>query len=200
MKKGYGVVYVGSGDDGSYRSVRAHRLSYVLTNRDVLGGQVLVCHKCDVRRCVNPDHLFVGTNEDNVADCLAKGRTARGKANGMMRITDAKVLEIRRRVDLSHVKAGQEFGLSDGYVRRLRAGIFRREVGGLRVLSSYEKGIREIEIHPVDVILAIRRRTDLCQSEASREFGVSCGYVRKVRSGKVRRAVGGIRPLSEYTC
>ncbi len=53
----------------------AHRLSYRATHGDA--GDKFVCHKCDTPSCVNPDHLFAGTNSDNLKDCYNKGR--RGK-------------------------------------------------------------------------------------------------------------------------
>jgi hypothetical protein len=52
---------------------RAHRLSYAWHVAD-LGDCMLVCHRCDVPACINPDHLFLGTSMDNVQDALAKGR------------------------------------------------------------------------------------------------------------------------------
>jgi len=51
----------------------AHRVAYVLTSGPI-PQSLFVCHRCDVKLCVRPDHLFLGTNEDNARDCWAKGR------------------------------------------------------------------------------------------------------------------------------
>jgi hypothetical protein len=60
----------GFGDDHTYNASRA---SYYLS-RGKDPGDLLVCHKCDNPRCVNPLHLFLGTEEDNIQDCIRKGR------------------------------------------------------------------------------------------------------------------------------
>jgi len=54
-----------------------------------------VCHVCDVRNCINPDHLFLGTHADNMRDMKNKGRAHLGEAHGMAKLTNSQVLEIR---------------------------------------------------------------------------------------------------------
>jgi hypothetical protein len=51
----------------------AHRIAYEKWVGPIPDG-MLVCHKCDVKLCCNPDHLFLGTDEDNIMDCIKKGR------------------------------------------------------------------------------------------------------------------------------
>jgi hypothetical protein len=69
-KDGYGVLFVGT------RRVAAHRYAYQLTHQVMLTADQFVCHKCDNPPCVNPDHLWIGSVRDNVADMIAKGRAA----------------------------------------------------------------------------------------------------------------------------
>ena len=57
------------------RAIGAHRASWIIYRGDIPEG-LHVCHTCDVRDCVNPDHLFLGTASDNMQDCVRKGRSA----------------------------------------------------------------------------------------------------------------------------
>ena len=86
---GYGSFWL----DGSDRC--AHRVSWLI-HKGEIPGNLFVCHKCDVKLCVNPDHLFLGTTQENTADRVKKGRCARGRAHlKRVTLTEQEVNEIR---------------------------------------------------------------------------------------------------------
>jgi hypothetical protein len=90
--KGYGTFGIGGG-----RFQRAHRFAWTLAYGDP--GMFHVLHRCDNPPCQNPAHLWLGTNADNVADRVAKGRTGdhAGEANPAAKLTRTQVEDIRRR-------------------------------------------------------------------------------------------------------
>lgn len=97
---GYGVLSPG----GSLPVRSAHRVSWEIHNGPIPDG-LFVCHHCDVRHCVRPDHLFLGTAKDNVADMIAKGRrgdipspSKRGEEHYAARLSDVAVAEIRAEI------------------------------------------------------------------------------------------------------
>ena len=96
--KGYGN-YLISYDPATKRCQRmlVHRFSWTHFNREIPKG-MLICHKCDVRNCVNPDHLFLGTHKDNAIDRNSKGRhfIIIGEANGRSKLTQEKADQIRK--------------------------------------------------------------------------------------------------------
>src|SRR5689334_5069110 len=87
---GYGVI--GIWEEG--RSVRAHRFSYSNFVGPIPPG-MLVCHECDNRKCVNPDHLFLGDGKVNIQDCVRKGRHASTKLTNIPRVTWPMATNIR---------------------------------------------------------------------------------------------------------
>lgn len=72
-------AHYGQIGDGERGTMRTHRLSWEIHNGPIPEG-MFICHTCDVRRCVNPQHLFLGDVRDNSADMYAKGREQLGKA------------------------------------------------------------------------------------------------------------------------
>lgn len=90
----------------------AHRFSFEAFCRP-LNMEELVCHKCDVRECVNPDHLFAGSTLDNMHDMHAKGRAAIGERHGQKRLTEEAV-RYGRANNLGPTEFSVKYGVSIG--------------------------------------------------------------------------------------
>lgn len=84
-KNGYGALTFKN------KFYTAHRFSYAFFKGDPAGK--FVCHKCDNRRCVNPDHLFLGTNQDNIDDAKNKGRKL-GRSKALATEQVNKIIEL----------------------------------------------------------------------------------------------------------
>lgn len=106
-RDGYGKFRAGVG-----RNLRAHRVSFALAGGKIPEG-MLLCHRCDVRNCVNPDHLFVGTDSDNQSDCICKGRKVAtpGEKNAMAKLTAEMVSDMRNLYSTGRFTLAQIAGL-----------------------------------------------------------------------------------------
>lgn len=108
----------GEFDFKSGKRMLAHRAAYLLLKGDDPGKQ-LVCHRCDVPRCVNPDHLFLGSIQDNMDDRNAKGRQARGERNGPAKLTEEQVRAIRADQRL-HREIAADYGVADHTISAIK--------------------------------------------------------------------------------
>ena len=86
-KDGYPTVHIGG------RCRYAHRASYAAYKGEIPRG-MFVCHKCDNPPCVNPDHLFLGTHQDNMNDAVSKFRIKQGETHHKSKLTDTEIVEI----------------------------------------------------------------------------------------------------------
>jgi hypothetical protein len=97
-KGGYGVFWYNG------KNIGAHRMSMILINGDIPNNKI-VCHKCDNKKCVNPQHLFLGSQLDNITDMWKKGRGStnrrssgnysQGEKHYCSKLSDAEVKEMR---------------------------------------------------------------------------------------------------------
>ena len=115
MAKGYGQL------TRQRVSQKAHRVAWEIIN-GIIPDDLFVLHKCDNPSCVNPNHLFLGTNQDNHNDMVAKDRHTKGERDAMHKLTLADVQNIRLRYSsggISMESLGKESGVSTGQIFRI---------------------------------------------------------------------------------
>jgi len=108
--KGYGLINEGGANS---KKIYAHRLAWEVHNSRPVPKGLHVCHHCDNPACVNPNHLFLGTNQDNVNDKVSKGRQPRGSKSQVSKLSDDDVMEIRKLGSLgkSHTSIAKKFNV-----------------------------------------------------------------------------------------
>jgi hypothetical protein len=115
-RKGYGVT------SKKTQHIRCHRMSYRIAYGD-FPNNLHVLHKCDNPSCVNPSHLFLGTNADNMKDKCMKGRQANGERSGGGKITKPQVIAIRELYKtMSTSQIAKQFNVSYSAIRSIVVG------------------------------------------------------------------------------
>jgi DNA-binding XRE family transcriptional regulator len=121
--EGYGRIAVRG------KMLLSHRFSYILHFGNIPEG-MHVCHRCDTPSCVNPAHLFVGTDADNMRDCSNKGRNAKGEKIAMAKLRSEDIPVIRRmRIEgKTQKEIASLFGVNRMQVSRIERGIDWRHI------------------------------------------------------------------------
>ncbi len=106
------------------KGIMAHRASYLAYKGEIPKG-MQVCHTCDVRNCVNPDHLFLGTQQDNEDDKKYKGRTPKGEGHYSAVLTAELVQRLRKDYTTgdSWMALEKQYGINRGVIRCAILGI-----------------------------------------------------------------------------
>ncbi len=119
QRKNYGHMGLGGRGAGN---VIASRFSYQL-HYGLIPDGLFVCHHCDQPLCVNPDHLFIGTNADNMSDCSKKGRAKgpsfKGSEHPSAKLTDDAVRDIRTSA-LTGVALAKKYGVRPTLISEVR--------------------------------------------------------------------------------
>lgn len=119
---------------------RAHRISWEYFNEKEIPENMLICHKCDVKLCCNPFHLFLGTHQDNMHDKFIKGRncygeksgrythpetTARGERVGTSKLNENQVIEIIQLLkskDIKQTEIAKKFNVNKSLITKIKLG------------------------------------------------------------------------------
>lgn len=167
----------GYGDYGARKAGRrAHQVSYVLHKGPIPPGKH-VCHTCDVRNCVNPDHLFLSDNLGNVIDKVQKGRQAQGtliaqhtqgQQNGQAKLQDSQVLEIRSRYaqgGVTQQALADTYGVNKATIGDIVTGRRWKHLGGPVTRKNKKYLLTEIDI---TTVLSLRRQGTSTRSIAEK--------------------------------
>lgn len=202
---GYGRmgIYVKGQSGHGQVAFYAHHLGWLLEKGPIPDG-LLVLHKCDVPRCVRPDHLYLGTHAENMKDMKDRGRSPRGSAGAKAKLTEEDVARIRElRGTLSQSEIAREYGVTQAIISKAQLGQTWAHVAGANerwVAPCYAhtkgQGNGRAKLTDADVARIRRLRNELSQSKIAKRFGISKLTVHRLQRGHSRPEAGG--PISEY--
>ena len=128
-KKGYGnqVLII---NKNLRKTLLSHRLSYLVFKEMINDGKLLILHNCDNPCCINPDHLRLGTNEDNMKESANKNRICYGERIPSSKLKEKDIIEIRKltRDGLSTRKIAKIFNINQRTVSHINNNTWRRVV------------------------------------------------------------------------
>lgn len=110
------------------KSIYAHRLSWEIANGRKVPDGLFVRHACDNPNCVNPEHLSVGTQKENMHDCFAKKRHAHGERTVTAKLAREEVEQIRAIQGLPQTQIAAMFGITQQHVSAIRRRIWWKHV------------------------------------------------------------------------
>jgi predicted XRE-type DNA-binding protein len=172
------------------RNHAAHRITYRHFKGDIPDA-LLVCHTCDVRNCVNPDHLWLGTNKANMRDMVDKGRAADGSQvpNGercyAAKLKESDVIEIRRLYSaggITQKAIAQKFNVQQMQISRIMKGTRWRHL----LISPIDRMDTKITDEQTIEIYQLYLTGTVSQATLADHYGVTQTLISRIMRGIVR--------------
>ncbi len=177
-KKRYGNFTV------NIRTIQVHRYSYELTYGKIPEG-VNVCHKCDNKLCVNPKHLFLGTQKDNMEDMVKKGRSLKGEKNNSSKLTDKDIIEIIEMYKNKSIPVktiSQKYNVNYQTIREICRGLRWKHINSENIKIKRSK----LDFEKVQQIRELYETKECSCKELSIMFNVHIKTISKIIHKKVR--------------
>lgn len=173
--KGYVRIYRNN------RKTGLHRYAYIKKYGSIPEGAV-VMHMCDNPPCFNPNHLVVGSNVDNIADKVAKGRQARGSTNGRAKLTEKDVLDIRASRD-AKTSLAKKYGVDRFTIAQIK----NKELWGHIPDCGYTINFNERRRLTETQVIEIRKRLSSGESHRviAKSYGVGKSTITDINSGRI---------------
>ena len=175
---GYGTIHFKG------KTYRAHRVSMmVMRNEDP--GELYVCHKCDNKKCVNPDHLFLGTSSENLMDASRKGRIAFGSRSGNSKLSEKDIVAIfeMEKSGKNAREISEMFPVSQSQICRILTNkTWNRE----KKIQTSRKHIGNSKLRQehVDEIRSMTKKRYFEAQELAKMYGVSKSTIWNILSNK----------------
>ena len=192
-KDGYGVFGVCNGD--LKKQFRAHRFVWECYNGPILKQKppLLVLHKCDNPPCVNPNHLWLGINNDNVTDMMNKNRQRKGSDVATSVLSEDEVLEIKEMLNngISYNTISNMFLIGKTTVSNIRKGVIWSHITGFNEKNYNYKSRNKLNENQVSEILKLIN-LNMTQHDIAKKFNVSDAAISRIKNGVRWSQVTGI--------
>lgn len=188
---GYGAI----GFNGKKTS--AHRIAYELFNNEIPEG-MHVCHRCDNRKCVNPDHLFIGTRQDNMDDMKSKKRQVYGEKHPSTQFSEQDIFNIFEKYSkgMSALGISREYQCERTQIWQILTGRTWKYLKPQILAQGYKfrpTKIHRIKLRPADVLKIIKEHQEgNTFASLSRKYEVSFNTITDIFKGNSWNSVTGI--------
>lgn len=184
LPDGYGRIWGGK-DIG--RNLGTHQAAYTVFVGPIPPG-MFVCHKCDTPACIRPDHLFLGTCQDNANDMVSKKRHKFGSRIARTNLTEQQVSDILS--DLrSYPEIAKDYGVTEDVICRIQIGRSWKHVDGTRIRRGQVRGTRAHAAKLTESDIPLIRSDTRPLLQIAKAYGVSWTAIKAIKSGKSWRHV-----------